>query len=163
MFIDSQQDRTITDLCPIRLTTAIGQPQSENGTSNGFPIVSSTTGSFYNSSSSNWEHHWSQFISGTRGAGIMFTDYANQMLYVFDTVAGAKTGALRVLTSPERAIELLPAAMAQVQFKYALDVTWHGAIVTFDGTTPIYNQSDEKAGLWVIVEYPPTITVSTES
>ena len=49
--------------------------------------------------------------------------------------------------------------MAQTQFTYALDVTWHGAVVTFDGTTPIYNESGQT-GLWVIVEYPPTITVT---
>jgi hypothetical protein len=164
MFVDSQQDRTITDLCPIKLTTTIGNPQSENGTLSGFPIVSSTTGLFYNSSTSNWEHQWSQFISAQRGAGIMFTEEANEMLYTFDTIAGTKTGALKISTSPERSIELLPVTMAQVQFKYALDVTWHGAVVTFDGTTPIYTDSGgEKTGLWVTAEYPPTITVTTES
>lgn len=80
MFVESQQDRTITDLCPIKLTTSTGQPQTENGTTNGYPIISSSTGLFYNFSASIWAHHWSQFISGTKGAGIMFTDSANQML-----------------------------------------------------------------------------------
>ncbi|MCL6578473.1 MAG: hypothetical protein K6T73_03690 [Candidatus Bathyarchaeota archaeon] len=160
MFVDSQQARVITDLCPLKLTTTIGTPQTENGVVGGFPVVSDVTGLFYNSSSSTWEHHWSQFISGERGAGIMFTDMANEMLYVFDAIAGDKTGALRVSNATERTIELAPVtSMAQVQFTYALDVTWSGAVVTFDGTTPIYSGEN---GLWITVEYPPTVTITTE-
>jgi hypothetical protein len=163
MFVESQRDRTITDLCPIKVTASTGQPQTENGTAGGYPIVSNTTGLFYNSSASNWAHHWSQFISGTEGAGIMFTDSANQMLYAFDAIAGDKTGALEVSNSPEETIELLPVTtMASVSFTNALDVTWHGAVVTFDGTTPIYKDNG-TTGLWITVEYPPTIMVTTES
>jgi len=93
----------------------------------------------------------------------MFTDSANQMLYTFDAIAGDKTGALEVSNSPEETIELLPVTtMASVSFTNALDVTWHGAVVTFDGTTPIYKE-DGTTGLWITVEYPPTITVTTES
>lgn len=162
MFVESQRDRNITDLCPIEVTDLTGQPQTENGTAGGYPIISNSTGLFYNFSASNWAHHWSQFISGTKGSGIMFTDSANQMLYIFDTIAENKTGALRVLNSTERTIELLPVEMAQVNFTSALDVTWHGAVVTFDGTTPIYKE-ENGTGLWMIVEYPPTITVTTEN
>jgi hypothetical protein len=40
---------------------------------------------------------------------------------------------------------------------------WNGAVVTFNGT-PIYQVSGGKqTGLWVTVEYPPTITVTTQS
>jgi hypothetical protein len=131
--------------------------QTENGISNGYPVVSNEPGTFYNSSSSTWQHHWSQFISGTTGAGIMFTDAANKMLYAFDT-STSKTGALNVGT---QTIELRPIT-SQVSFTSAKDVTWYGAVVTFDGTTPIYNSSN-KSGLWVTVEYPPTITVTTQS
>jgi len=160
MFIESQQDRTITNLCPIKITASTGQPQTENGTANGYPVISNTTGLFYDSSALIWAHHWSQFISGNSGAGIMFTDSANQMLYVFDSISGSNTGALKVSNS----IELLPVAseLASVSFTYALDVTWHGAVVTFDETTPIY-ENDNKTGLWITVEYPPTIAVTTES
>jgi hypothetical protein len=92
----------------------------------------------------------------------MFTDDANKMLYVFDPIAGGKTGALRV--NADRSIELLPVIRFQAQFKYALDVTWYGAIATFDATTPIYEIVNGKTtGLWITVEYPPTITVTTES
>jgi len=162
MFVESQQKRNITDLCPIKLIASANQPQTENGTASGYPTVSNTTGLFYNLSASSWAHHWSQFTSGTKGAGIMFTDSANRMLYFFDTTEN-KTGSIRVLDSTEKTIELLPVSeLASVNFTYALDVTWHGAVVTFDGTTPIY-ENDNNTGLWIIVEYPPTITVTTES
>jgi hypothetical protein len=165
MFIESQQKRNITDLCPIRLSASTGSQQTENGTASGYPIVSGTTGSFYNLSDSSWAHHWSQFISGTRGTGIMFTDSANQQLYYFDSIAKSKTGALKASnTYAGRTIELLPVTMAQADFTNALDIAWHGAVVTFDGTTPIYKEeSGNITGLWIIVEYPPTITVTTES
>jgi len=162
MFINSEQSRNINDICPIRITVSTGQsltPQTENGIANGYPIVSSSTGLFYNSSSSTWQHHWSQLVSGTKGAGIMFTDEANKMLYTFDT-STSKTGALNVGT---QTIELLPVSnMATVSFTSAKDVTWYGAVVTFDGTTSIYNNSNQS-GLWITVEYPPLITVTTQS
>jgi hypothetical protein len=164
MFVNSQQDRTITELCPIEITPSVsgGQQQTEDGTVGGYPTVSTSTGTFYNSSASTWAHHWSQYISGTKGAGIMFTDDDNEMLYAFDTIAGDKTGAIRVNT--DRSIELLPVVRFQVQFKYALDVTWYGAVVTFDASTPIYEvASGKQTGLWITVEHPPTITVTTES
>jgi hypothetical protein len=157
MFVNSQQSRTITDVCPIKITVSSDSPQTENGTSSGFPIVQNGTGTFYNSSSV-WQHQWSQFISGTRGAGIMFTDEANKMLYAYDN-STTKTGALKVGT---QTIELLPISKPSVSFTSAQDVTWYGAVVSFDGTTPIYNSSNQS-GLWITVEYPPTITVTTES
>ena len=102
MFLDSgQQNRTISDFAPIKLATtaSITQLQTENGTLNGYPVVANASGSnsYYNFSDGRWAHHWSQFTwsSGTRGAGIMFTDTANQMLYRFDTIAGNTTGALK--------------------------------------------------------------------
>jgi len=97
----------------------------------------------------------------TRGAGIMFTDSANQMLYLFDSIAQNPTGALKTNTGvTTRTIELLPVTSTYpVEFKNPLDVTWHGAVVTFDGTTPIYKSSD-RSGLWILVEYPPAITVN---
>ena len=159
MFVESQQSRSITDICPIRITASVGSPQTENGISSGFPIVQSGTGTFYNSSSV-WQHHWSQFILGTTGTGIMFTDEANRMLYTFDN-STSKTGALKV-DSTARTIELLPITMSSRSFTSAKDVIWYGAVVTFDGTTPIYDSSN-NSGLWIIVEYPPTIAVTTQS
>jgi hypothetical protein len=161
MFINSQQQRTITDLCPIRLSTGFSTIQTENGTAGGYPIVASGSGTFYNDSGSWTPHHWSQMISGARGAGIMFTDAANQRLYAFDsTDPGTPTGALEASSG---LIELLPVTLRQVQFLTAMDVTWDGAVVTFDDTTPIYTDSGTPTGMWILAEYPPTVTVTAES
>jgi uncharacterized protein (UPF0333 family) len=163
MFISSAQPRTITDLCPISLSTGLSsiQAQTENGTTNGFPSVTTGTGTFYNYSSSYTAHHWSQIISGTKGTGIMFTGAANQKLYTFDSIAGSAVGALKVDVST-KTIELLPVARNSATFTYALDVSWKGAVATFDGTTPIYQTSDQT-GLWMLVEYLPAVTVTAES
>jgi hypothetical protein len=167
MFINSEQQRTITDLCPIRVSTSYSTIQTENGTASGYPIVTTGSGTFYNYSDNWTSHHWSQMsynTYNTRGAGIMFTDSANQQLYRFDSIAEGATGALRTNTGVNpRTIELLPVTSSySAQFTYPLDVTWHGAVVTFDNTTPIYQTSDQS-GLWILVEYPPTITVTAES
>jgi len=163
MFINSQQSRTITDLCPIKITTSSGTFSSltENGTANGYPKVSTSTGVFYNMSNI-WQHHWAQLNStATRGFGIMFANEANEMLYTFDN-STIKTGALKV-DSTTRTIELLPVTRSSVSFTSSKDVTWNGAVVTFNGT-PIYQVlGGKQTGLWITVEYPPTITVTTQS
>ncbi len=159
MFLDSAQTRSITNLCPIRLSTSFSSLQTENGTANGSPIVATGAGTFYNSSASSALHHWSQMISGAQGAGIMFTDTANQRLYAFDyTTPGTPTGALKTNNG---LIELLPVTLRNVEFSYPMDIVWRGAVVTFGSTTPIYQTSD-GSGLWVLVEYPPTITMTAE-
>jgi len=143
--------------------------QTENGTSSGYPTVSNNFGLFYNSSYNCWQHHWSQVadVIGTRGFGIMFTDDSNKMLYFFDKTAGQATGALKIVSDKtESAIELLPVSSLKsvTGFISALDMCWYGAVVTFDGTTPIYGGEGTNAiGLWIIVEYPPVIAVLTES
>jgi len=164
MFIESTQSRTITDLIPIRLySPSINQIQTENGTSGGLPSVVSSAGYFYNFSDGKWAHHWSQFISGTDGVGIMFTDTSNRRLYAFDTIAGTTTGALRA-DSSNRRIDLQPIT-SSTAFKYAFDVSWYGAVATFDSTkTPIYKlQGTTPTGLWILAEYPPIITVTAEN
>ena len=166
MFVQSQQNRTITEICPIRTVTyPTSLPQTENGTLNGYPIVSGATGSFYNLSTTYWAHHWSQFISGTKGSGIIFTDLANQKLYYFDNMTGSKTGALKVSNNTgENRIEFAPVTMTTLyNFTSALDIMWNGAVVTFDNTTPIYTvESGKGTGLWIIVKCPPKVAVTTE-
>ena len=167
MFLDEgSETRTISDFCPISLrnSLSIDQLQTENGTISGYPEVKTGSSLYYNFSDGKWEHHWSQLTwnSGTRGVGIMFTDEANRMLYLFDTIAGDTTGALKSDYSA-KTIEFLPVSpLNSVLLPYALDVMWHGAVVTFDETMPIYRSSDQS-GLWILVEYPPTITVTAES
>ncbi len=163
MFENSPQTRSITDLCPLSLATSIGGPETEDGVLAGNPNPSNSTGLYYNQSASNWAHHWSQFIQGTKGAGIMFTDNANQELYVFDNIAGNSTGAIKVSNSSSNVIELQPVSnLKSASFTYPLDVIWYGAVATFDGKTPIYEQvSGVSTGLWLLVEYPPTVTITT--
>ena len=90
----------------------------------------------------------------------MFTDSANLQLYAFDSIAGSPTGALSATSTS--LIELLPVDLHQVQFTNAMDITWCGAVVTFDDTAPIYRNSDES-GLWILAEYPPTIMITAKS
>jgi hypothetical protein len=155
IFVNSLQPRSITDLSAVQLSVTGGLPRTENGTSGGYPVPSNATGLYYNfSTPTGWAHHWSEFIIGTSGAGIMFTN--NEQLYVFDDIAGTETGALKVLNSG-RIIEVNPVELAPVPFTYPLDVTWKGAVVTFDGE-PIYPESGGTVGLWVLVEHPPTVS-----
>ncbi len=160
LFVQSPQSRNVTDLCPIELQTSTTQAQTENGTANGYPAVSTATGTYFNQSTAS-AHHWSQLSSGANGAGIMFTDTGNNELYCFDSMAGTQTGGLRV-NSAAGTIELLPVEMAQVGFTSALNTIWCGAVSTFSSTTPIYQlASGQFSGSWTSVEYPPTATVYT--
>ncbi|UCC58465.1 MAG: hypothetical protein JSW14_00625, partial [Candidatus Bathyarchaeum sp.] len=152
IFVNSSQSRTVSDLSAIQLSSLSGTQLTEDGTDGGYPETSTSTGLFYNDT--NWEHHWSQFVSGDSGAGLMFTDTDNQNLYIFDSIAGNKTGALNILGS---GIELNPVEQYDASFTYPLELIWHGAVVTFEGE-PIYRSVDD-VGLWVIVENPPWITM----
>jgi hypothetical protein len=163
MFINSTQARSISDLCPIQLITSLTPVhiQTENNTLAGLPILQNGTGTFLNSASGGWTpHHFSQFITDNgKGAGLMFTDNGNQKLYAFDSFpSSASMGAIKASNG---LLELLPVSSPQVQFTFAYDVTWQGAVVTFDGTTPICSLYDGTTpmGLWLLAEYPPTLTI----
>lgn len=161
IFVNSLQSRTLTDLSAIRLSVSAGQQRTENGTSGGYPISSVASGLFYNFTGfqSGWAHHWSEFISGSSGSGIMFTDSGNVKLYAFDSIAGQKTGALNV-AGASRIIEFNPVGRSQypASFTYSFETVWHGAVVTFNNE-PIYPTTG-NIGLWALVEYPPMVAVS---
>jgi len=165
MFTDSQRDRTIIDICPVRLTSSISTIQTEKGTINN---VATGTGDFCNYAfgSGNWTaHHWSQFSSGLSGAGILFTDAANIQLYAFDSFVGNPSGTVRT-SSTSKTIELAPVSLRQINsFRSPLDITWKGAIATFDSpSTPVYYLNAGKpAGLWILAEIQPQITVTAET
>ncbi len=120
IFVESLQSRTITDLSAIQLSSGwlaeAVRFLTENGTNSGYPTVAETsageTDLFYNftSPATAWMHHWSEYIYGSSGAGIMFTDDSNRKLYAFDNIASAKTGALRVVTA-QRAVWTTPTAV----------------------------------------------------
>jgi len=175
MFINSTaRPRTITDLCPIKLSTTLSLSaiHTEDGTVNTSPIVATGTGTFKNYSASGaWTaHHWSQFNSTTgAGAGIMFTNGTNQLLYVFDPTATTLTGSLNVSITT-KTIEFSPVTQSLGQVSTfttpnTYGITWYGAVATFDGTaTPIYTmQGTAPTGLWLLVDYQPKITVTSEN
>jgi hypothetical protein len=166
MFINSDQNRIITELNAISLSSSINEIQTENGTIGGLPEIVNTissSDSFYNFSDGKGAHHWSQFISSAEGAGIFFTELGNQQLYVFDQIAGTNTGALVADSSSNSNIELKPVT-SSTQFNDALNVAWYGAVATFDSTnTPIYEIQGNPTGLWILAEFPPSIIISTEN
>jgi hypothetical protein len=166
MFQETSRVRNISDLCPVRVNTTISSPQiqTENGTRASFPVLDNSTATFLNYTSSGWTpHHFSQLINGTRGTGIIFTDTANQKLYSFNSFSGSTSkGAIRTSSN---LIELLPVSSSLVAFNYSYDITWVGAVATFDGTTPVCGLYDGTTpmGLWILAEYPPTLTVTPKS
>lgn len=167
MFLNSQQLRQISDLCPINLTITPSTSVNSIKTENGSLIATTSAGesSFYNFTSGGWTaHHWSQSLdsTNTKGSGIMFTDISNQNLYIFDT-ATSKTGALNA-NYLKKMIQILPVTKGTSISQSAFEVTWSGAVVNFDNTTPIHKiVSGTPTGLWVFAEYPPTITVTTSN
>jgi hypothetical protein len=165
MFITSTRSRSITDLCPISVNSSLtGQAVTENGTQADYPIVMNGTNTYPNYGG--WtEHHFSQIItSAGKGVGIMYTDTQNIKLYTFDSMAGQSTGALSPNVSLSQ-IELVPVTLSSVSFTYAYDVTWQGAVATFDGQTPLCSLYDATTpcGLYILAEFPPTLTVVAKS
>jgi hypothetical protein len=164
-FISSAQARSLSDLSPIQLTCTASpaQPQTENGALAGFPIIQNGTGTF-DSAGAGKSHHFNQYTTDSfKGAGFFFTDAANQRLYAFDSFAGSTSrGALKTGSA---ALELLPVSSPQVQFQTAYDITWYGAVATFDGSTPVCRLYDDTTptGLWILAEYPPTLTLTAKS
>jgi hypothetical protein len=168
IFINSTVSRSITDISPLQLTTSISPLQAftENGTNpaNEIPIVSGSNGYFNDSTGS--AHHWSELVNANnnlQGTGLMQTTSANQQLYVFDSMTNphAFTGALKV-SSTTPVIELDPVTPGgPVSFTTAMDVTWYGAVATFNGANPIYASSG-NSGLWSLVEQPPSVTITPQ-
>ena len=155
IFVETTQDRDIDDISVVQLSDLIGTPMTENGTIAIYPNPENSTGVFYDFSPTGWDHHWSQFVLGNRGAGVMFTNSSNEQLYAFDSAEDI--GAVVVDAAPN-SIEVNPVEKdGYVSFTTARDLTWYGAVVTFS-SEPIYHSGDD-VGLWVMVEHPPGITL----
>ncbi|RLI43138.1 hypothetical protein DRO59_01880, partial [Candidatus Bathyarchaeota archaeon] len=116
-----------------------------------------------------WQHHWSELIENNHGFGVMMTTTGNEQLYFFDSIAGGNTGGIGVAneisgSSQTITIEIKPASQqAQFSFQQALNVIWYGGVALFDGQDPIYTDAGGADGLWMLVEYLPMVTVTTES
>lgn len=177
IFLTSAQDRTLIDLCPVKLSSPSAiDIQTENGTYLNYPNVVNGNGTFVNYNHPNppsTNHHWSQFTDNfafTKGAGIMFTSYANQNLYAFDPpYATALTGSLNVSVGSTKTIELSPVTQSLgyvplFPTPHGYEITWSGAVVTFDeAALPIFQPSGTKTGLWILAEIPPQLTITTSS
>lgn len=160
IFTASSVSRSLTDLSVLQLSIGTGSAQTENGTSAGVPVVSTTTGNFWDQSWSGfptgWMHHFSEYVSvGGNGGGILMTDAGNRNLYAFDPIAGGKTAALNVASAN---IEVDPVRIRSASFTTPLDVMFIGAVVTFNGASLI--PTSGNIGLWMMGELLPTVTVS---
>jgi len=165
IFVNSSQSRTITDLSAIQLSSGwmSGTLRSltENGTSSGYPIVAETymgtTNLFYNfsSPSTGWAHHWSEYISGSTGAGMMFTDNSNRKLYTFDSIASQKTGALDVTTA-QRTDWKTPTA---VYDRCGQDPSYPVSRA-IDGSTSTSWRHSTTENHWIILDMGQTMDIS---
>ena len=175
IFLESNHTRTLYDLSLIKLNATVAENQwgsywnlkTENGTSTGYPITSAQEGFYYNFSNV-WQHHWSELIGNNSGFGVMMTTEENKKLYLFDPIAENNTGGLSITTQDSGdnkivTIEIKPVSLAPASFQSFLDVTWYGVVALFDGEKQraIYSDTDAPLGLWVTVEYPPTVTVES--
>lgn len=180
IFADTNRSRSLADFSTIQLRMSYtgselgggwGQTSAENGTISNLPNsvnVSNQTATLCNftSSQTGWMHHWAQFSKNAKGGGIMVTDLSNLQLYAFDKIANNSAGALNVTDSlrddgQSITIEFNPVSAHNASFQNAMDLSWCGAVVNFDNTDPIYKLDDgNAAGLWISVEYPPTITTT---
>ncbi len=165
-FVSSSQSRTLTDLSPVQLSSGwmpdILRFLTENRTSGGYPIVGETyageTDLFYNySTSMGWAHHWSEYISENNGAGLMFTDSSNSKLYTFDSIAGAKTGALRV-EATQRTTWMTPTAVYSV----CGETSPYVAFRAIDGSTSSssYWRHSTTENHWIVLDMGRTVDIS---
>ena len=95
----------------------------------------------------------------------MFTDATNWNLYFFDgsNFANTTTGGV-MANSTAGTMQLLPVYKASAGFNVTTEISWYGAIVTYDGTAPIYTiQNGRATGMWLMVESPPSVTVTAQS
>ena len=168
IFLPSNQNRDLTELSTIQLSADRGAALTEDGVMGGKPIAATSPNEFYNGGTA-WAHHWSEYLDANdKGAGIMFRNLANSRLYAFDEFAGAATGALEIFNS-SLTVEMNPVTRYSVEdFQDAYDISWSGAVATFGTGNPddtiypyaegyTYDDDIIYHGLWIIVEYPPTV------
>ena len=170
IFVNSSQSRTITDLSPIQLSSewmSRLQSLTENGTIGGYPIVGETSMSgtelFYNfsSSSTGWAHHWSEYISGNKGGGIMFTGNSNLKLYTFDSsqYVGDKAGALSI-TTEQRTTWTTPTAVYDKCGEDGSRPASNAMDEPTDSTPDTYWQHSSTCYHWITLDMGSTMSIS---
>jgi len=161
IYLPTTRSRILSDVSVIQLKEPTGtyNQKTEDGIQGGSPKWSS--GSLFFQGGTAYQHQWTEYINSTnRGVGIITTSSANDLLYTFDDVIGANTGAISFDASNRR-IEVNPVDMLRFPFQQGDDLTWVGGVVNFSsGNLPIYPNSGGTSGLWVLVESPPSVKVS---
>jgi hypothetical protein len=172
IYVTTNQARDLSDLSIIQLkaptVTGTYNQLTEDGVSSGKPQTSGGT-LFYDGGTAH-QHQWSEYISTSdRGTGVIMRSNFNNALYIFDNVnAYAARGAISIDTTNQK-IELNPIAPARAfpvnGFKQSADISWVGAIINFSSgvaVDTIYPSPfiGGNVGLWVLVEYPPNVSIS---
>jgi len=165
IFVNSTQSRSITDLCAIQFssgwTSGALRSLTENGTSGGLPIIGETfvgqNKIFYNfsSPSTGWKHHWSEYINGNKGCGMIFTDSTNTKLYTFDNIASGKTGALSV-TCEQRTTWTTPSSV----YSKCGETSPNVASRTIDGDTGTYWRHSTTENHWIVLDMGKTVNTT---
>jgi hypothetical protein len=165
IFVNSSRSRTITDLSAIQLSSGwIPGTLTENGTNSGSPIIGKQFAGqnrlFYNfsSPSTGWAHHWSEYIRGNTGAGIMFTNSSNLNLYTFDKLAPAsQKGALSVTSTDQRTVWTTPTAVYSKCNETSPNVASRAIDENEDGS---YWQHSNTDNHWIIFDMGQTMNIS---
>jgi hypothetical protein len=161
MFVQTSANRDLSELSVIQVKAPSGSQLSEDGFTAGLPTTS-TSALLYDGGTTH-QHQWSEYISNNRGVGVMMRSRYNDLLYTFDDVIGQNTGAISIDTG-NRKIELNPIERFSVDdFQRSFDRTWVGAVTNFGSGTAvetIYPTSGGTSGLWIMVELPPSVTIS---
>jgi hypothetical protein len=164
ILVQSNQNRNINQITPIRVVTTSGTAYTENGINlDGTPISSPTPPNVFYNNGAAYQHNWSEYIDGNnRGVGILFRKGNNQKLYAFDNFIGTPSGSLYIDTA-NKAIEVRPVNLYPANgYQTALDITWSGAVINFgsgQSQDSIYPNTG-NIGLWTLAQLPPTITIS---
>ena len=161
MYVQTSANRDLSELSVIQVKAPSGSQLSEDGLTAGLPTTS-TSALLYDGGTAH-QHQWSEYINNNRGIGVMMRSRYNDLLYTFDDIIGQNTGAVSIDTG-NRKIELNPIERFSVDdFQRSFDRTWVGAVVNFGSGTAastIYPSSGGTSGLWIMVELPPSVTVS---
>lgn len=164
IFVPTSLPRDLSDLSLIQLKAPTGsytQLTEDGQSADGKPITSISTLLFDGGTAH--QHQWSEYIdSNYRGIGIITRSIFNDRMYAFDNMIGQHTGSISLDPSNKK-VELDPIKRFPVDLPQGFDITWVGGVVNFNSGNPvdsIYPSAGKNLGLWVLAEYPPTVSIS---
>jgi hypothetical protein len=167
IYVPTTRTRDLSELSAIQVKAPTGNysQRTEDGTQAGKPLTSPST-LLYDGGIAH-QHQWSEYIgTDNKGAGLIMRSSFNERLYTFDEAVGQHTGSISIDTT-NKIIELNPIDIerfAYNEFHQGVDVSWIGAIINFgsgNAVDSIYPPpSGGDIGLWILVEYPPIVSIS---